>query len=106
MGIFFFSTDDFFIMRECASCYGSRVSTALGQRVSQSNHTLQNEEMSLLFISALKQTLPGLLLSVLEEIYAFLKPSCLHSMPPPPMVAAVSGSSRKEKRTQPESTWH
>lgn len=62
--------------------------------------------MSLLFIAALKQTVPGLLLSVPEEIYAFLKPSCSHLTLPPPVVAAVSGRSRKENSTQPESVCH
>jgi len=60
--------------------------------------------MSLLFITAFKQTVPGPLLSVLEEIYALLKPSCSHLMLPPPVAAALGGRSGKENSTQPEST--
>lgn len=62
--------------------------------------------MSLLFIAALKQTVPSLLLSVLEEIHAFLKTPCLHLILPPPRVVGVSSRSRKKNRTQPESTRH
>lgn len=58
--------------------------------------------MAALFIAASKQMVPGLLLFVLEEFYAFLKPSCSCLILPPPAVAAVSGRSRKENSTQPE----
>lgn len=46
--------------------------------------------MCLLFITVLKQTVPSLLLSVLEKIYTFLEPSCSQLIVPPPVVAVVS----------------
>lgn len=46
--------------------------------------------MCLLFITVLKQTVPSLLLSVLEKIYTFLEPSCSQVILPPPVVAVVS----------------
>lgn len=53
--------------------------------------------MCLLFITVLKQTVPSLLLSVLEKIYAFLEPSCSQLILPPPVVAVVrvAGAERR-----------
>lgn len=53
--------------------------------------------MCLLFITVLKQTVPSLLLSILEKICAFLEPSCSQLIPPPPVVAVVivAGEGRK-----------
>lgn len=57
--------------------------------------------MSLLFFAALKQTVSGLLLSVLKEIRAFFKPSYSCLIPPPTAIAVVCGRSRKEQSIQP-----
>lgn len=76
----------------CLNVYPARPPVPVLPWGNKSHRVITHCKMSmcLLFITALKQIVPSLSLSVLEKIYAFLEPSCSQLILPLPVVAVVS----------------